>query len=141
LKKEDGSLRSSCPLLSLIRLHEYFLRNLHASKSLQACTHVAMEGLLTPVSTSYKSSEKPVEDALYVYPSSLNLTIAIRYPHASHPATKHLILHCSSEYIRGFGSGFLTDFASLGPWLKVPSQMLQNRPSNLHPRRQRRWSC
>jgi hypothetical protein len=28
--------------------------------------HVAMEGLLTPVSTSYKSTEKPVEDALYV---------------------------------------------------------------------------
>jgi len=73
-----------------------------------------MEGLLTPVSTSYKSSEKPVEDALYVYPSSLNLTLAIRYPHASHPATKYSILPCSSEHIRGFCSEFLTDSENLG---------------------------
>ncbi len=33
----------------------------------QIRTHVAMEGLLTPVSTSYKSSEKSAEDALCVY--------------------------------------------------------------------------
>jgi telomere length regulation protein len=73
-----------------------------------------MEGLLTPVSTSYKSSEKPVEDALYVYPSSLKVTLALKYPHASHPATKYLVLPCSSEYIRGFCSEILTDFEILG---------------------------
>ncbi len=44
-----------------------------------------MEGLLTPVSTSYKSSEKPAEDALYVHLSSLNVILVIRYPHASQP--------------------------------------------------------
>jgi hypothetical protein len=38
-----------------------------------------MDGLFTPVSTSYKSSDQPVEDALYVY-LLLHTPPALRHP-------------------------------------------------------------
>lgn len=52
-----------------------------------------MDGLLTPVSTSYKSSEKPVEDALYVYPH-LYVSPALRHPTCELPRHQILVLTC-----------------------------------------------
>lgn len=67
---------SACMILDELK---YFTRNLQAPETLQTRPHVAMDGLFTPVSTSYKSSDQPVEDALYVY-LLLHTPPALKHP-------------------------------------------------------------
>ena len=97
-----------------------------------------MDELLTPVSTSYGSSDKSDGNALYVYPR-LNASLALRYP-ANLPPGNIQSLVCSSEYLQILCHKF-TNFELLGLWLKLPSQELPNPLSSLLPPQQKLWSC
>jgi hypothetical protein len=69
--------------------------------------YVAMEGLLTPVSTSYRSAAKPIEEPLYVY---LHFTApTVETPYASLPRHRSSVLPSSYENYRITSHSF-TDF-------------------------------
>jgi hypothetical protein len=78
LEREVGTSYRLSACMTLDEL-KYFTRNLQAPETLQTRPHVAMDGLFTPVSTSYKSSDQPVEDDLYVY-LLLHTPPALRHP-------------------------------------------------------------